>query len=288
MPSLLHEGIVRIFRDRPELAVTLVGDVLGVELPAYSEVRIESADLGDIQPAPRHADLVVLLVEAKPVLGIVVEVQLGADEDKPFTWPAYVVNLRARLRCDVELLVFTPDRAIAKWAMKPVRINQGSVFRPLVVGPDGLPIVHDVDVAAANPELAVLSAMGHGGDEEHVAVPSAHVALAAAAGLEDERALLYSDLVWVGLSRAARAALEALMRTDGYEYQSEFARRYFTAGEAAGKAEGKAEVVLKLLFLKFGELDAETRSRVSSGSVDDLDRWAERVLTATTLAEIFA
>lgn len=283
MPSLLHEGIVRLFQDRPELAVTLVRDVLGVAVPTYSEVRIESAELGDIEPAARHADLVLLLVKKRPVLGIVVEVQLAIDEDKPFTWPAYVTNLRARLRCDVELLVFTPDRAVARWSMKPIAIGQG-VFQPLVVGPDGLPVVHDVEHARANPELAVLSAMGHGRDKKAIAVPGALAALAAVAGFEDARALLYSDLVRVALSDAARTALEALMRTGRYEYQSEFARRH----HAEGKAEGKAEVLLKLLSLKFGEPTTEVRERVQSGSLEELDRWAERVLTAARLEEVFA
>jgi hypothetical protein len=32
-------------------------------------------------------------------MAIVVEVQLDIDEDKLFRWPAYVTNLRSRLRC---------------------------------------------------------------------------------------------------------------------------------------------------------------------------------------------
>ena len=285
MPSLLHEGIVRLFQDGPDLAVTLLRDVLRVELPEYSEVRIESADLGDIEPAARHADLVVLLVDDRPVLGIVIEVQLGVDEDKRFAWPAYATNLRARLRCDVELLVFTPDRAVARWAVRPIPIGQG-FFKALVVGPDGLPVVHDQDAAIANPALAVLCAMGHGRDEQDVAVPGAAAALEAlrvAPGFEGQRGLLYSDLVWVALDGAARIALEALMQSGRYEYQSEFAQRYFSEG----KAEGKAEVVLKQLRLKFGELSPDVRARVENATGDDLDLWAERILTAATLEELF-
>jgi len=39
--------------------------------------------------------LVVLLVDGKPVLGIIVEVQLDYDDDKRYSWPVYVAGLRA-------------------------------------------------------------------------------------------------------------------------------------------------------------------------------------------------
>jgi hypothetical protein len=87
MPSQLHEALLLLFRNRPELAPELLRDALQVELPAYSEARIESAELSDIQPAEYRADLVVLLYEGKPVLGIVVEVQLRPDPDKRYSWP---------------------------------------------------------------------------------------------------------------------------------------------------------------------------------------------------------
>lgn len=115
MPSLVHDGMVRLFHARPDLAPTLVRDVLGVALPAYTSVRIESADLTDIAPAPRHADAVVVLrTRRRPVHAQIVEVQLAVDPDKLSSWPAYATNLRGRLGCDVELLVVTPHRAVAR------------------------------------------------------------------------------------------------------------------------------------------------------------------------------
>ena len=38
----------------------------------------------DVQPAEYRADLVVLLYDGKPVLGIVVEAQLSPDEHKRY------------------------------------------------------------------------------------------------------------------------------------------------------------------------------------------------------------
>lgn len=90
MPALKHEAIVRLFRNRPELAPELLRG-LEVPLPAYSETRIESADLTHIEPAEYRADTVVLLgagkPKSKPVLGIVAEVQLSRQKRKRFTWP---------------------------------------------------------------------------------------------------------------------------------------------------------------------------------------------------------
>jgi hypothetical protein len=100
MPSFLHEALVQLFKNRPELAAELLRDVLSLELPVYSEVRVESADLTQLAPTELHADLVVLLVDGKPVLGIVVEVQLQRDDRKKFTWPLYMMALRARLECN--------------------------------------------------------------------------------------------------------------------------------------------------------------------------------------------
>ena len=59
-------------------------------------------------------------------------------------------------------------------------------------------------------------------------------------------------------------------------------------GEAKGKAEGKAEVLLKLLELKFGSAPAATIERVRAAKIEELDRWVERIIAASSLDEVFA
>jgi predicted transposase/invertase (TIGR01784 family) len=65
-----------------------------------------------------------------------------------------------------------------------------------------------------------------------------------------------------------------------------------TEGEAKGRAEGEAKgraaLLLKQLGLRFGHLGPATRERVEAASVEQLDGWAERVLTAETLDEALA
>jgi hypothetical protein len=104
MPSMAHEILVDLFRNRPSLAAEILVEVLGVPLPAYSEARVSSADLTEIQPAEYRADVVVLLFhEGAPVRVVVVEVQLAIDPKKRFSWPAYAAVSRAVHGCPAAL-----------------------------------------------------------------------------------------------------------------------------------------------------------------------------------------
>ncbi len=75
----------------------------------------------------------------------------------------------------------------------------------------------------------------------------------------------------------------------GFEYQSDFARRYVALGEAEGRmlgrVEGRVELILKQLALRFGPLTEEAQTRVSCATDAQLDTLAEVVLTAQTLGE---
>jgi hypothetical protein len=51
MPSMAHEILVDLFKNRPSLAAESLVEVLGLSLPAYTEARIASAYLTEIQPA---------------------------------------------------------------------------------------------------------------------------------------------------------------------------------------------------------------------------------------------
>src|ERR1043165_1270132 len=128
MPSLTHEALVLFFRNRPELAPELLHDVLGVELPRYTEVRLEPAELTEAVPVEYRADLVVLLVNGEPVLAIVVEAQLQRDERKRYSWPVYVAGIRARLECPALLLVVTPTEDVADWAAAPIALGPSATL----------------------------------------------------------------------------------------------------------------------------------------------------------------
>lgn len=59
-------------------------------------------------------------------------------------------------------------------------------------------------------------------------------------------------------------------------------------GLAQGRVEGRAAILLQLLELRFGPLDADTEERLQSASLSDLERWTERILSAEFVAEVFA
>ena len=292
MPSQLHEALLQLFRNRPALAPELLRDALHVELPAHSDVRIESADLTDIQPAEYRADLVALLMDETPVLGIVVEVQLSTDERKSFVWPAYVANLRARFKCPVYLLVFAGTDAVARWAAKPIELGGGSRFAPWVIGPAGVPQITDPEVARADPELAVLSAIAHGKNIDiDKSVKIAVAAQRASLGLDADRLQLYFDLIMTSLSEAARRELRT-MDLANYEYQSDFAKHYVAQGKALGEARGEAQgriaLLIRLLTLRFGPLTDAVQAQLAQASIAGLDDIGERLLTAQTIEEVFA
>ncbi len=100
MPSMAHEILVDLFKNRPSLAAEILAEVLGVSLPDYTEARIVSADLSEIQPAEYRADAVVVLLDGEvSVRVIIVEVQLAPDPRKRMSWPAYVTVSRALHGC---------------------------------------------------------------------------------------------------------------------------------------------------------------------------------------------
>ena len=58
-------------------------------------------------------------------------------------------------------------------------------------------------------------------------------------------------------------------------------------GVERGIRQGEAQVLLRLLTLRFGVLPQSAHAQVQSADADTLLRWSERVLTATTLDEVF-
>jgi hypothetical protein len=265
-------------------------DALHVPLPLYSNVRLESADLTDVSSAEYRADLVVLLVDATPVLGIVVEVQLQRDDRKRFTWPVYVAGLRARLECPACVLVVTPSDAVADWCRTPIDLGPGAALSPLVIGPASVPVVDDAAVAQRDPELAVLSVLAHGHEPHAEAIGL--VAILAARHLSDERQVLYSDLVYAALSQAARTALEGLMASGTYEFQSEFAKKHQAKGRAEGVAEGeakgRAEALLDVLEARGLPVSDEARARIlACTDAAQLAAWVRSAVTAASVDELF-
>ena len=76
---------------------------------------------------------------------------------------------------------------------------------------------------------------------------------------------------WTGIN-AARAEGREEGKTEGLEQ---------------GRAVGKAETLGKQLTLKFGGLSQGVAERLRVASEAELDCWLERILSASTLDEVF-
>ncbi|MBO0871426.1 MAG: hypothetical protein J2P15_22965, partial [Micromonosporaceae bacterium] len=162
MPSPEHEILIEMFRERPAFAAEVLAHVLGVEVPPFQTAQLSSDELTDIAPTEYRADAVVTFsVDGRPVLAVVIEVQLRVDARKRRSWPVYVATLHARLGCPVRLLVVCPGAAVAAWCAAAI-VAGDLVLRPRVLGPRQVPLVTDPLVARDSPHLAVLSAMAHG------------------------------------------------------------------------------------------------------------------------------
>ncbi len=249
-------------------------------------------------PAEYRADLVAALVRnGKPVLGIVVDIQRSRDQIKRYSWPAYVTQVRSRLKCPCTLLVITPQRSLVRWCAKPIELGHPDfVLRPLVVGPDAVPAIIDVNRASRAPELAVLSVIAHGRTkpvQQAVQIATTTLAalmeLAASEQLDDEQTRIYTDLVMASLGKTARQRVEnMLMVTEGYEYQSDFAKRYVAQGEAKGRAEGRAGAIIAVLSARGIEPSAETLEHINNCTdLEQLDEWVRRAVTANSADELF-
>lgn len=287
MPSLAHEILVDLFKTRPALAAEILVEVLGIPLPFYTEARLTSIDITEVQPVEYRADVVVLLHrESDPVRVVIVEVQLARDPRKRRSWPAYVGVAHATHGCLVDLLIVAPEPVVAAWCAEPIPLGPpGFVLTPPVLCRDTVPVVTDPAEAARRPELGVLSVLAHGDGEQGAAVAAA--VLPAIRGMDEDRARFYGDLVYTSLNEAARRALEAMM-IKGYEYQSDFARKYVAEGEAKGEAKGEARALLAALRVRGIPVPDAARARIlSEKDAERLERWVERAVIAASLAEIF-
>lgn len=290
MASLLHEGVITLVRDCPAFAADLLGDLLDVRVPQFSEARLADTTLNEVVPVEYRADAVVVFTQEKPVFGAIIEAQLQRDDDKLFTWPLYAVGARERHRCPFVVIVVTPDPATATWAARTIDLGGGIRYWPLVVGPDGIPKVTDSARAEREPQLAMLSVMAHGqGDVETAAAIGAAAAKAILQFPEDQR-LLYSLLIDSNLSEAARKAIEMQPRLEKFfnETQRRTYERGREEGKTEGKAEGKAEALLRILTRRGLTLTAEQRDRIAECTeLPVLERWLDRSLTVNSVDELF-
>ena len=293
MPSEDHQALVELFRSNPALARVLLALSGGIEIAA-GEGRVVDSNLSVPPPLEWRPDLVITFGTGKRQQAVLVEVQLSHDSTKAEVWPMYLTATRLRHHCQAFLLVIPSDAALADWCARKIETGQpGFDLRPIVVGPQQLPALTDVELARRCPELAILSAYLHRGTEH--AVDAAAAAVLAIAELDASPAFAYNDLIRRWLPPKARAAFEEKIMSfpETYVCQSYFAKEHQAKGRAEGFAtgleQGLAKAVLSVISERGLPVAAEHEERIRAcGDSGQLDRWLRRAVAASSLDEIFA
>ncbi|MBC6456728.1 hypothetical protein [Actinomadura sp. HBU206391] len=286
---------LELFRNRPELAAELLQTVFGFKLPDFAQISLGSEVFNDCDPTEFRCDGTIIVGDPNsPDLGIVLERQLRSDRRKRFTWPVYLATLRARHECPVALLVLCPDEAIADACAEPIETGHpGWVLTPLVLTPAQIPPTTEPAEARRLPELAVLSAPAHAdGPHQEAVLDAMCAAIDAVTEGDEDRGLLYYEYVRSQLSVVARHCLEEIMKASTYEFESDFARRFITIGEAQGEARGEARGEAKALlsFLEARHLTVSDEAReriISCTDLDQLETWIQRAATVDSVEELF-
>lgn len=269
VPSQLREVLVEMFRTRPELARELV-IATGQADVAAGTCESASVDLAQAVPSEYRADAVTVVRDGDVVrAAIIVEVQLAADADKPWTWPVYVAALRARLRCDVMLLVMAPD-SVAAWARRSISLGHPRfVLEPIVMAFSEVPRVTTVDEAERAPELALLSVLAHHD------VATATAALVAVDRLPEDLGKLCLDLVLKAFPDALQAAIEgAMLNLKNYEWKSNFARRHIAYGRWEARDDMR-RFAIELARSKAPDVEGILLERIEV--IDDVPRLGELI-----------
>jgi hypothetical protein len=288
MPSISHEAPLELLRGDPRLAAVLLRG-LGVAVPGGTKAEMAPSDLTASVPAELRADAVVMLSGADGAqLAVVVEIQLRYDDRKRFSWPSYLTQVRATHRCPAVLLVICLSTATATRCRVPIVTGHpGFDLVPLVIDSVTTPDLSSPAASTAGPELAVLAVLTGALDLDQDS--ARRLVLASLANLDESRQATYTVLIRSAASESARQALEDLMTT---KFRDPFVDRWFAEGEAKGRAEGRAEgqanMILRVLAARGLEVSASDREHVlSCTDTGQLETWADRAATATSVEEVF-
>jgi len=114
---------------------------------------------------------------------------------------------------------------------------------------------------------------------QHPTVQQAHAQL---------HALSASEQAWFqALARERALMQEAALKAEAEEEKA-FARAEGQAeGRAEGRTEGQINILRRQLKAKFGDLTASVDRRLQHATADQLEQWAEQVLFAERLDQVF-
>ncbi|NVB42347.1 hypothetical protein G6O69_31280 [Pseudenhygromyxa sp. WMMC2535] len=195
MPGPIHNGLITLFANNPRLAFE-VASRCGAPLHLRRHDELQPAptvfsDPADPSRQPTADWVVVASAEVdgslRAIDGLIIEAQTKTDLSKLITWDIYRAGLRSRHACRAWTMVISPSEKVRRWAHE--LFDDEPWLRPLIVLPEHVRLVRDVQDARENIEAAVLSAVMHSRGEH--AVASTRAALTALFELPAEHRRCY-------------------------------------------------------------------------------------------------
>ncbi|WP_257003843.1 hypothetical protein [Streptomyces sp. SA15] len=292
MVTSAHEGMHRIFQERPEI-LTPVFEVLSVESPEKAAVDAIVSDVTEAKPLARHVDTVLRVTAADgDAFLLAVEAQERRDPKKESSWPYYIAYLKSKYGLPVLLLVACRDRATAKWAAGPfqcgVRGWTAQRTYPLVVSPDNIPPITDERTAAEKPAMAAFSALVHANSPDIDVILDA-LARALARLDPDVSDYIYQFLdAALGNSPAGEKWRNLVSFVNYFPGRGTVMERAYLDGKAEGKARGEAKGILRMLQYRGLPISDQVRERITTCTdLDRLDDWLERAGTVERAEDLF-
>ncbi|MGP4010779.1 hypothetical protein [Streptomyces sp. 4N124] len=289
MVTSAHEGMHRIFQERPEILAP-VFEVLGIALPEKATVDAIVSDATETKPMARHIDtaLRVCPSDGEDFL-LAVEAQERRDAKKESSWPYYIAYLQSKYRLPVLLLVVCRDRATTKWAAGPfdcgTRGWTAQRTYPLVVGPDNLPVITDARTAAEKPAMAVFSALAHANSPDIDAILNAMGRALAGMGLEAGAYFWQFLEKGLGKTPAGDKWRDIMTFVNYFPGEGTLLEKAYVEGEARGEAKG----VLAVLEAREIPVSEDIRERITACTdVDRVDYWLRKAITVTHAEDLFA
>jgi hypothetical protein len=296
MVTSTHEGMHRIFQERPEILAP-VFQVLEVPLSAKATVDAVTTDVTETRPLERRVDTVLRVAQSDGEdFLLAIEAQSDKKEAKAASWAYYIAYLQAKYRLPVLLLVVCQDRATAKWAVGPFECGtlEWTAQRtyPLVAGPDNLPVITDVRTVANKLALAVLSAVAHARNLKCGAILEAiGTVLQELQETDPETVGYFAEFLEINLGNtpAGKKWQEIMSFVSYFPGRGTVRETAYLEGKAEGKAAGEAKGILFVLEARGISVPDSVRERITTcADLDRMDAWLERSRTVERAEDLFA
>lgn len=266
-PSALHTLLIHMLSQAPALLRGLCAEA-GVILPD-GPLRVLSAEFSAVRPVERRADIVIVCGEGDDREVLVVEIQLGVDEEKRWSWPLYLALARNQHRCPARLVVISLKATIAAW-VHDVTHDSGISLHPVVLLPEQLGVPDD-DNRPLLAERLILAAIAHRDAPDSLRI----VRQAPRALLELDEATRdrYLDVLLHFLTPGARAILEVLMFEDHEPSHPIFLKHVRLAEERAEERTEARTLQRVLRQLLAAQGIPANDAALESADLDTLNAW---------------